>query len=116
MKPVTALQPGKNLDTPFGIYRGKDGQLQMGSEIVEIDENERFLIVDGRKYDFTQGLWAFITQKHSQVSQWPSRDYRTYKSLSAQAKVKSHPNPRGSTRPRVTWKYKHMLKRMTVPG
>ena len=88
----------------------------MGSEIVEIDQNERFLIVDGRKYDFTPGLWAFITQKHPQVSQWPSRDYRTYKSLSAQTKVKSHPDPRGSTRPRATWKYKHMLKRMTVPG
>ena len=24
--------------------------------------------------------------------------------------------PRGFTRPRATWKYKHMLKRMTVPG
>ena len=35
------------------------------------------------------------------------RDYRTHK---------FHPNPRGSTRPRATWKYKHMLKRMTVPG
>ena len=71
---------------------------------------------DGTNYDFTPGLWAFITQKHPQVSQWPSRDYRTYKSLSAQPMVKSHPNPRGSTRPRATWKYKHMLKRMTVPG
>ena len=88
----------------------------MGSEIVEIDEHERFVIVDGRKYDFTPGLWAFIMQKLPQVSQWPSRDYRTYKSLSAQTKVKSHPNPRGSSRPRATWKYKHMLKKMTVPG
>ena len=88
----------------------------MGNKIVEIDENERFLNVDGRKCNFTQGLWAFIIQKHPQVSQWPSRDYRTYKSLSAQTKVKSHPNPRGSTRPHATWKYKHMLKRMTVPG
>ena len=55
-------------------------------------------------------------QKHPQVSQWPSRDYRTYKSLSAQTKVKYPPNPTGSSRPRATWKYKHMLKRMTVPG
>ena len=60
LKPVAALQPGKNVDTTFGIYRRKDGQLQMGSEIVEIDENERFLIVDGNKYDLTQGLWTFI--------------------------------------------------------
>ena len=116
LKPVAALQLGKNLDNSFGIYRRKDGQLQMGSEIVEIDENERSLIVDGRMYDFTTGFWAFITQKHPQVSQWPSRDYRTYIFLSAQTKVKSQLNPRGSTRPRATWKYKHMLKRMTVPG
>ena len=45
---------------------------RLGSEIVEIDEHERVLIVDGRKYDFTPGLWAFIMQKHPQVSQWPS--------------------------------------------
>ena len=74
----------------------KDGQLQMGSEIVKIDENESVLTVDGRKYDFTPGIWAFITQKRPLVSQWHSRDYRTYKSLYAQAKVKSHPNQRGS--------------------
>ena len=58
----------------------------------------------------------FITQKHPQVNQWPSRDYGTYKSLSAQTKVKSYPNPSGSSQPRATSKYKHMLKRMTVPG
>ena len=34
LKPVAALQPSKNLDTSFGIYWRKDGQLQMGSEIV----------------------------------------------------------------------------------
>ena len=107
LKPVAALQPGKNLDTTFGIYRRKDGQLQMGNKIVEIDEHEWFLLVDGKKYNFTPGLWAFITEKHSQVSQWSSQVYRTYKSLSAQTKVKSHPNPRGSIRPRATWKYKH---------
>ena len=72
MEPVAALQLGKNLDITFGIYRRKDGQLQMGNKIVEIDEHDKFLIVDGTKYDFTPDLWAFITQKHSQVSQWLS--------------------------------------------
>ena len=83
LKPVAALQLGKNLDTTFGIYRRKDGQLQMGNKIVEVDENQRVLKVDGRKYDFTPGLWTFITQKHPQVRQSSSQDYRTYKSLSA---------------------------------
>ena len=108
LKPVAAPQPSKNVDTTFGIYRRKDGQLQMGSEIIGVNENA--LTVGDTEYDLTHGLWAFIMQKHYQVSQWPSRDYR------AQTKVKSRPNIRGSTLPRATWKYKHMLKSMTVPG
>ena len=36
LKPVAGLQPGKNLDTTFGIYRRKDEQLQIGSEIVQM--------------------------------------------------------------------------------
>ena len=80
LKPVATLQHGKNLDTTFGIYRRKDGQLQIGNKIVEVDEHDKFLIVDGTRYDFTPGLWAFITQKHPQVSQWSSHDYRTYNS------------------------------------
>ena len=114
LKPVAAPQPSKNVDTTFGIYSRKDGQLQMVSEIVGVNENT--LTVGDSEYDLTPGLQAFIMQKHPQFSQWSSRDYRTYKSLAAETKVKSHPNPRGSTRPRATWKYKHMLKRMTVPG
>ena len=55
-------------------------------------------------------------QKHPQPNQWTSGDYQAYKALAAQTKVKSHPNPRCVARPRSTWKYKHMLKRMIVPG
>ena len=99
-KTLAAPQPSKNVDTTFGIYSRKDGQLQMGSEIVAVNENT--ITVGDREYDLTPGLRAFIMQKHPQVSQWSSRDYRIYKSLAAQAKVKSHPNPRGSSRPRAT--------------
>ena len=112
LKPVAATQPSKNVDTTFGIYRRKDGQLQMRSEIVGANENKKTLTVGD---DLTPGIWAFI-MRHPQVSQWPSRDYPAYKSLSAQTTVRSHPNPRGFTRPRATWKYKHMLRRMTGPG
>ena len=94
-KPVAAPRPSKNVDTTFGIYSRKDGQLQMGSEIVGVNENT--LTVGDREYDLTPGLRAFIMQKHPQVIQWSSRDYRTYKSFAAQTKVRSHPNPRGFT-------------------
>ena len=74
------------------------------------------LSVDGTEYDLTPGLQAFIMQKQPQISQWPSHDYRAYKSLSAQIKVRLFPNPEGAARPHSTWKYKHILRRMAVPG
>ena len=72
LKSVASHRPGKNLDTTFGIYRRKDGQLQMGNKIVQIEENDKIIIVAGTRYDFTPGLSAFITQKHPQVSMWSS--------------------------------------------
>ena len=54
LKPVDAPQPSKHVDTTFGIYSGKDGQLQMGSEIVGVNENT--LTAGDRKYDLTPGL------------------------------------------------------------
>ena len=104
----------KNVDITFGIYRRQDGQLQMGSEIVGVNENT--LTVCDREYDLTPGLHTLIVQKHPRPNQRTSGDYQAYKSLAAQTKVKSHPNPRGVAQPRSTWKYKHMLKRMIVPG
>ena len=55
LKPVAAPQPSKNVDTTCGIYRRKDGQLQMGCEIVGVNENT--LTVDDTGYDLTHGLY-----------------------------------------------------------
>ena len=110
-RPVTGPRV-KNVDATFGIYRRQDGQLQMGSEIVGVNENT--LTVGDRGYDLTPGLHTLIVQKHPRPNQWTSGDYQAYKYLAAQTKVTSRPNPRA--RPRSTWKYKYMLKRMIVPG
>ena len=112
----TVVQPGKNVDTTFGIYRKGDGELVMGNKIVEIDDNKKTVTVDGREYDLTPGLKALIMQKHPLISHWPSSDYQVYKSLSAQTKVRPHPNPEGAARPHATWKYKHLLRKMVVSG
>ena len=48
----------KLADIDGALNRPADGQLQMGNKIVEIDDNERVLNVDGIKYDFTPGLRA----------------------------------------------------------
>ena len=106
----------KNVDTTFGIFRRQDGQLQMGSEIAKISEDGTILNVDGVEYDLTPGLHTLIVQKKTRPNQWTSGDYQPYKYLSIQTKVRSHPNPRGVARPRSTWKYKHMLRKMIVRG
>ena len=54
--------------------------------------------------------------KHPQPSQWNSNDYQAYKSFCAQTKVRSFPNQADTARPRATWKYKHMLRKMFIPG
>ena len=50
----SAPQPGKNVDTTFGIYMRGDGELVMGNKVVQLDENKKTLTVDDTVYDFTQ--------------------------------------------------------------
>ena len=57
-----------------------------------------------------------ITSKHPKAGQWKTNDYQVYKSLVAQAKVKSFPNRVDTARPHATWKWKHMIRKMIIPG
>ena len=57
-----------------------------------------------------------ITNKHPRPDQWKTNDYKVYKSLVAQTKVKSFSNRAGTARPHATWKWKHMLRKMVIPG
>ena len=75
----------------------------MGNKVGQIDESKKTLTVDDTVYDLTPGLYTFIMQKHLPISQWSSRDYQAYKSISAQIKVRSHPNSAGTIRPRATY-------------
>ena len=47
---------------------------------------------------------------------WKTNDYQVYKSLVAQTKVKSFPNRAGTARQHATWKWKHMIRKMDIPG
>ena len=57
-----------------------------------------------------------LIQKHPRISQWHIRDYQAYKSLCKQTKVRLFLNKTGAARPHATWEYKHMLRKMIVPG
>ena len=115
---ATPPPPDKNVDTTFGLYRRQHGQVAMGNKIVQLQlsENEKTFTVDDTEYDLTPGLRVLIMQKHSGPTQYSINDYREYKSLCAQTKVRSFPNPAGTARPHATWKYKHLLRNMVMPG
>ena len=95
----------KNADSTFGIYKKRDGQRGMGNKVIRFDVNRKTLIVDDTEYKLTPGLLVLITQKHPRPGQWNCNDYKAYKSLVAQTKVKSFPNGiTGATRPHASWK------------
>ena len=110
--------PSKNVDTIFGKYRRQDCKLATGKKIVQLqlNENKKILTVDGTVYDFTPGLHPLIMRKHPRPTQYNSNDYRVCKSLCAQTKVRSFPNPAGTARPHAKWKYKHLPRKMVIPG
>ena len=100
---VEAFKPSgprvRNVDNTFGIYRRKDGQLQMGSKVVKTSEDGTILSLDDSEYDLTPGLHALITQKIPRPIQYNADDYQ--RSLVKQTKVKLSPNRiKGGIKPR----------------
>ena len=74
------------------------------------------MAVDDTEYKLTPGMEALIMLKHPRPTQFSINDYKAYKSLVAQTKVKSFPNITGTARPHATWKWKHMFRKMVIPG
>ena len=54
--------------------------------------------------------------RQSKQTSITSSDYKAYKELVAQTKVKPFPNRAGTGRPHATWKWEHMRRKMTEPG
>ena len=58
-----------------------------------------------------------ILYKKTQPQQYTSDDYSVHKEIVAQTSVRGYPNKRtGSARPRSTWKWKHTLSGIVIPG
>ena len=106
----------KNIDSTIGLFQRQDGKLGMGNKVVRLGANGKALLVDNTEYKLTPGLFVLITNKHPRAGQWKTNDYKVYKLLVAQTKVKSFPNRAGTARPHATWKLKHMCKKMVIPG
>ena len=89
---------------PLVYSRKKWATIGMGNKVVQIDGIGKTLTVGDTEY------------KHPRAGQWKPNDIKVYKSLVAQTKVKSFPNTLVTNRLHATWKWKHMLKKMVIPG
>ena len=111
--PPPPLPPEK--DFTFGIHTTGDGRNAMGNSIVHIEGNT--LKVDDKEYELTPGLRMLILYKKPRPQHYTSDDYSVYKAIVAQTRVRAYPNKLTcSARPCSTWKWKHMLSGMAIPG
>ena len=102
-------------DLTFGIHATGDGRYAMGNSIVHIEGNT--LKVDDKEYELTPGLRMLMLYKKPRPGHYTSDDSSVYKAIVAQIRVMAYPYKRiSSARPRSTWKWKHMLKGMVIPG
>ena len=116
MNRTTIAKPelSKNIDAIFSIFHKQDGQIGMGSKVVQIDGNT--FTVDDTEYKLTPGLRVLISSKHPRPDQWKTDDYQAYKELVAQIKVRSSLNRTGNTRPHTTWKCQNLPMKMVIPA
>ena len=102
-------------DLTFGIHATGDGRYAMGNSVVYIEGNT--LKVDDKEYESTPGLRMLILYKKPRPQHYTSDDYSVYKAIVAQTRARAYPNKRTAfARPRSTWKWKHMLSDMVIPG
>lgn len=95
-------------DKSFGINTTKDGKLYMGNEPVTIREND--IIVDGRKYEGTPGLWELITTKTPQnYTDGDRKDYANLLFKTGAIYQKNNPDTRRPKASRLP-KYSGIIK------
>ena len=75
--------------TNFAIQHVGDNKYEIGTKVVEIDENSD--IVDGVKYDGTTGLWTPVKMNDPPESSYTQNDLHMYIDLVYQTNVMSHP-------------------------
>ena len=111
------MQDGKakNMDRYFGIlYNDEIDQHVMGDKIVNFGEMGD-IIVDGKTYKGTPGLWSLILLKRP--TDFNEEDMEEYKKLVEQTNVMRHPqNQRDNSQPKLTWKWRTIFNNFEEKG
>lgn len=102
-----------SMDDYFGISVNKENEYMMGDKVIELSGND--IIVDDVTYTGTPGLWNLILLK--KPMDFTEEDMEDYKKLVKQTNVITNPhNQRPNSRPKLTYKWKHIFKKMEKEG
>ena len=90
-----ALSSKKDNDSIFGIYN-EEGQFKIGNLPIRIDGND--LVVDGRRYTGSEGLWSLLTKKNP--INYSQGDLQNYKQILLDTDALYQNNNRAIRRPK----------------
>ena len=88
---------GKDSDKSFGIYPEKN-KLKIGSKYLKIEGDN--IIIDGKEYSGTEGLWELIVSKEPQEGKYTEDDYLNYINLLIQTNTIYQGNNPKSPKPK----------------
>ena len=84
---------GKDSDRIFGIYPDEHNKLKIGNKFLKFKGDN--IIIDGKEYTGTEGLWELIVSKEPQEGKYTDDDYINYINLLVQTNTiyqKNNPN------------------------
>ena len=88
---------GKDSDKSFGIYPEKN-KLKIGSKYLKFEGDN--IIIDGKEYPGTEGLWELIVSKEPQEGKYTEDDYINYINLLIQTNTIYQGNNPNNTNPK----------------
>ena len=81
---------GKSGDHSHYGLKDKNGQFYIGKDLIEIDGND--LVIKGKRYRGTQGLWQLITMKEPEPGFPTKEDEKNYGEIMVEADAIRHPD------------------------
>ena len=96
-------------DKTVGL-RDKDGKFYIGNNEAKIKENN--IIIGGKEYAGTLGLWELIVATTPDDKIFTNADYNNYAKIKHSTNVLRRNNDESETKPKAnkSWKWKHILK------
>ena len=89
---------GVNSDKIFGIYPDENNKLKIGNKYLKFKGDN--IIIDGKEYTGTPGLWELIVSKNPQEGKYTEDDYINYINLLVQTNTIYQGNNPNNTNPK----------------